>query len=108
MMRYPRGRRRRRFNSERLHSRITLGRVHLEFLFDPSCFDSMSRVRDVAKRVGSVISNQFSRQMTREGLLQEKSNLKKRFRAYDARLMKMNNIVASKVDKNTRGRCTRD
>ena len=39
------------------------------------------------------------RQMTREGLLQEKSNLKKRLRAYDARLMKMNNKVASKADK---------
>ena len=71
-----------------------------EFLFDPSCFDSMRAESE--RCCGSALEALYPtsvRQMTREGLLQEKSNLKKRLRAYDARLMKMNNIVASKADK---------
>ena len=71
-----------------------------EFLFDPSCFDSMRAESE--RCCGSALEALYPtsvRQMSREGLLQEKSNLKKRLRAYDARLMKMNNIVASKADK---------
>jgi hypothetical protein len=40
-----------------------------------------------------------TRQMTRDELVLEKSDLKKRLRAFDARLLKVNNIVASKTDK---------
>ena len=71
-----------------------------EFLFDPSCFDSMRAESE--RCCGSALEALYPtsvRQMSREGLLQEKSNLKKRLRAYDVRLMKMNNIVASKADK---------
>ena len=71
-----------------------------EFLFDPSCFDSMRAESE--RCCGSALEALYPtsvRQMSREGFLQEKSNLKKRLRAYDARLMKMNNIVASKADK---------
>ncbi|CAL6347656.1 unnamed protein product [Bathycoccus prasinos] len=60
-----------------------------EFLFDPSCFDSMRAESE--RCCGSALEALYPtsvRQMTREGL-----------RAYDARLMKMNNIVASKADK---------
>ena len=70
-----------------------------EFLFDPSCFDSMRAESE--RCCGSALEALYPtsvRQMSREGLLQEKSN-EKRLRAYDARLMKMNNIVASKADK---------
>ena len=71
-----------------------------EFLFDPSCFDSMRAESE--RCCGSALEALYPtsvRQMSRDGLLLEKSNLKKRLRAYDARLMKMNNIVASKADK---------
>ena len=71
-----------------------------EFLFDPSAFDSM---RAESERCCGVALDALYptslRQMNRDELLMEKSNLKKRLRAYDARLMKVNNIVASKADK---------
>ena len=71
-----------------------------EFLFDPSAFDSM---RGESERCCGVALDALYptslRQMNRDELLMEKSNLKKRLRAYDARLMKVNNIVASKADK---------
>lgn len=71
-----------------------------EFLFDPSAFDSM---RAESERCCGVALDALYptslRQMSRDELLREKSNLKKRLRAYDARLMKVNNIVASKADK---------
>ena len=71
-----------------------------EFLFDPTAFDSMRAESE--RCCGSALEALYPtsvRQMNREALLKEKSNLKKRLRAYDARLMKVNNIVASKADK---------
>ena len=71
-----------------------------EFLFDPTAFDSMRAESE--RCCGSALEALYPtnvRQMNREELLKEKSNLKKRLRAYDARLMKVNNIVASKADK---------
>ena len=50
------------------------------------------------KRVGSVISNQRLTDESR-GVVTREEQSEKRLRAYDARLMKMNNIVASKADK---------
>ena len=71
-----------------------------EFLFDPTAFDSMRAESE--RCCGSALEALYPtsvRQMNREELLKEKSNLKRRLRAYDARLMKVNNIVASKADK---------